>query len=93
MYLNVNVSIYLSIYMYIFIYECIYIYIQRQRDRETLSCRRFSARGYISPIPVHNLPRLRTSNVDRCNERKWLYTEKFMMPTIPRTIYDGCELR
>ena len=27
-------------------------------------------------IFVHNLPRLRTLNIDRSNERKWLYTKK-----------------
>ena len=34
-----------------------------------------SARGYISPISIHNLPRLHTSNVHRSNERKWFYTK------------------
>ena len=32
-------------------------------------CRRCSARRYTSPILVHNLPRLCTSNIDRFNER------------------------
>ena len=27
-------------------------------------------------VSVYNLPRLRTSNVDRSNKRKWLYTIK-----------------
>ena len=27
-------------------------------------------KGIISPIPVHNLPRLRASNIDRSHERK-----------------------
>ena len=35
-----------------------------------------STRGYISPILVHNLPKLCTSNVDRSNERKWFYIKK-----------------
>ena len=35
-----------------------------------------SARGYISPLSVHNLPRLCTSNINRSNKRKWLYTKK-----------------
>ena len=35
-----------------------------------------STKGYISPISVHDLPRLCTSNVNRSNERKWLYTKK-----------------
>ena len=30
----------------------------------------------MSPISVHNLPRLHISNVNRCNERKWFYTKK-----------------
>ena len=33
-------------------------------------------KGYISPSSVHNLSRLSTSNVDRSNERKWLYAKK-----------------
>ena len=32
--------------------------------------------GYISAISVYNLPRLHTTNVDRSNKRKWLYTKK-----------------
>ena len=32
--------------------------------------------GYISPISVHNLPRLCTLNVNWSNKRKWLYTKK-----------------
>ena len=35
-----------------------------------------SARRYISSISVNNLPRLRTSNVDRSYKGKWLYTKK-----------------
>ena len=35
-----------------------------------------STRRYISPISVHNLSRLRTSQVDRYNERKWFYSKK-----------------
>ena len=42
----------------------------------TLSSACCSARRYINPVYVHHLPRLRTSNVDRSNERKWLYTKK-----------------
>ena len=37
----------------------------------------FSATRYISPISVHNLPRLRTLIVDTSNERKWFYTKKY----------------
>ena len=33
-------------------------------------------RAYISPISVHNQPRLRISSVDRSNERKLLYSKK-----------------
>ena len=32
-----------------------------------------SARGHISSIPVYYLPGLRALNIDRFNERKWLY--------------------
>ena len=42
-----------------------------------------SARRYISTIYVYNLPRLRTSNFDRSNRRKWLYTKKGKKQTIP----------
>ena len=35
-----------------------------------------AARGYISPISVNNLLRQCTLNIDRSNERKWLYTKK-----------------
>ena len=31
---------------------------------------------YISILSVYNLPRLHTSNVDRSNKRKWLFTKK-----------------
>ena len=48
----------------------------RWRHRHFLHCRRCSPRKYISLIPIHNLPRLRTSNVNRFNEGKWLYTGK-----------------
>ena len=34
------------------------------------------SRIYVSPLLVYNLPRLRTSNVDRFNKRIWLYTGK-----------------
>ena len=56
-------------------------------------CRRCFARRYSSPIPVHNLPSQRASNVDRFNERKWLYTEKGKKQTIHRTNYNGRGLR
>ena len=46
------------------------------RHRLLWHCCWCSARGYISPIFVYNLPRLHTSNVDRSNKRKWLYTKK-----------------
>ena len=40
-------------------------------------------------IPVYYLPRLRSTNVDRFNERKWLYTGKGKEQKIPpRTIMD-----
>ena len=47
---------------------------------------------YISPISVHNLLRLRNSNVDRSNERKWPYTKKDKKQKIPRTNYYGHRL-
>ena len=47
-----------------------------------------SARGYISPISVHNLPRLCTLNIDRSHERKWFYTKKGKKQTILCTITD-----
>ena len=37
------------------------------------------AMWYTSLTPVHDLSNLRTSNVDRFNERKWLPTEKGKM--------------
>ena len=40
------------------------------------NCYLGSASGYISSISVYNMSRQRTSNVDRSNERKWLYTKK-----------------
>ena len=36
----------------------------------------FCKGGYISPLPVHNLPRLCTLSVDRSNETKCLYKKK-----------------
>ena len=38
--------------------------------------RRCAVRRNIGAIPVHNLPRLRTSDINRFNERKWLYVAK-----------------
>ena len=43
-----------------------------------------SVRRYISAIAFSNLPRLRTSNVDRSNKRKWFYTKKGQKQTISR---------
>ena len=40
----------------------------RWRDILLWHCRMCSARGHISTIPAHNLPRLRTSGIDRFNE-------------------------
>ena len=39
-------------------------------------CCWISTRRYISIIFVYNLPRLRSSSVDRSNERKWFYAKK-----------------
>ena len=49
----------------------------RSPDGDTdffLICRRLSARGYFRPIPIHNLPKILSLNVDRFKERKWCYT-------------------
>ena len=43
----------------------------------------------LSSIPIPNLPRLRASNVDRFNERKWLYTGKDKNQKILCTNYYG----
>ena len=48
----------------------------RWRHRLLWHCCWCSARGFINRISVHYLPRLHTSNVNRSNERKWLYTKK-----------------
>ena len=64
----------------------------RWRHRLFWHCCWCSARGYISPISVHNLPRLRTTNVDRSNERKLLYIKKGKKQTITRTNYYGRRL-
>ena len=61
-----------------------------RRYRLLWHCCRYSARRYTSPIPVHNLLRLCSSNVDRFNERKWLHTGKGKKQTIPaQTITDA----
>ena len=65
----------------------------RQRHRLLWHCHRSSAKGYISPIPVHNLPRLCTSNVSRFNERKWPHTGKGKKQMIPHSNYHGRGLR
>ena len=52
-------------------------------------CYWYSAKGYVSPIPVYNQPRLCISNVDRSNERKWLYIKKGQKQMITSTNYYG----
>ena len=47
----------------------------RWRHRLLWHCYWSSTRGFISLISNHNLPRRRTSNVDRSNERKRFYTK------------------
>ena len=42
---------------------------------------------------IYNLPRLCTSNIDRSNERIWLYTKKGKKQMIPHTNYYGHRLR
>ena len=62
------------------------------RCRLLCHCHWCAARGYISAIFIHNLPRLCTSDVNRLNERKKLYTGKVKKQTIPHTNYYGCGL-
>ena len=43
----------------------------------------------MSTVPVYNLQRLHTSNVDRSNKRKWLYSGKARSRRYPaETIID-----
>ena len=56
-------------------------------------CNRYSAWVYTCTIPVHNLPRLLTSNVNRFNERKCFTLEKPRSRQIPHTNYHGHGLR
>ena len=44
-------------------------------------------RRYVSPIPVHNQPRLHTSNIDRFNVRKWVYCDKGKKQTVTDADY------
>ena len=46
------------------------------RDRLLWHCCWCFARGYIISLSVHNLPRLRTSNFDRFNERNCFTLKK-----------------
>ena len=58
-------------------------------DKLLWHCCWCSAREYISPISVHNLPRRWTLNIDRSNERKWSYTKKARIRQYPvQTITD-----
>ena len=43
-------------------------------------------KGLISPITVHNLPKLRNSKVGRSNERKWFYAKKQEIDDTPRKV-------
>ena len=45
----------------------------------------------LAPIPVHNLSRLRTSNVDKFIERKWLYTGKARTRRYPSRIITNAD--
>ena len=56
-------------------------------------CHRYAGRQHVSTIPLHNLRWLRTSDVDRFNERKWPYTGKGKRQIILRTNYYRCRLR
>ena len=50
-------------------------------------CRRSSARGYISPIPVHNQPRLHTSNIDNFNKKNGFTQEQIRSRQYPAQTY------
>ena len=54
--------------------------------------RRCVARRHIGPIPVYHLPRIAASNVDRFNERKWLYFGTGKKRMRARTNYYGSGL-
>ena len=45
-----------------------------------------------SPTSLHNLPRVRTLNINRSNERKWLNTKNGKKQMIPHTNYYGDRL-
>ena len=45
----------------------------------------FNTRGNICSIPVYYIPRLRAPNVNRFNERKWLYAGKGQKRAMLRT--------
>ena len=46
------------------------------RDRLLRHCCWSSTTGYISTVSIYNLLRLHSSNVDRSNKRKWLYSKR-----------------
>ena len=50
-----------------------------------------SAKGYINTISVCCLPRLRSSNIDRSNRRKWLYTKKARSRQYPAETITGAD--
>ena len=59
------------------------------RHRFLQYCCWCSARGYITPISIHNLPSVCTSNIDRYDERKWFYATKDKKQMITHTNYHG----
>ena len=75
--------------LYIFIlFDLFPVFPIGQRHRLIWYCRRCSVRGCTNPIPVHDLPRLRISNVDRFNERNGFTLEKAKKQTALHTNAD-----
>ena len=63
--------------------------IASDRDRHFWNCDRCSTRGYISPKPVHKLPRLHTLNFDNLLKENGFTLEKARSRRYPsQTIMD-----
>ena len=58
-----------------------------------VNCCRSFARIYICTVSICNLPRLRTSNVDKCDQRKWFYTKDIKKQKIYCRNYNRSILR
>ena len=65
--------------------------ITRWKHRLLWHCCWCSAKGHISSIFVHNLPRRLTLNVDWSDERKWLYTKKARSRPYPAQTITGAD--